>query len=595
LNRTRSQDPRLAALEGKAESDWAEAIHQLRLLIADEPLNVAAYRTLAKVLARAEKALETARQLRTTVHTMDHELMRVSNAIGAGDLETAENILRERLIQRPADVNALLLMARFAKALAYHRESEGLLALAVELAPEFVPARLELAAELQRQNRPVEALHELEGLLEMEPNNGAALTIKASALSRAARYDESIQLYEELIQRAPRDATLWTGYGHALKTIGRFTDGERAMRNAIEIAPSSGVAWWNLSNLKLTRFSRNDLLAMENALQQPGLSTEDRYHLHFAVGKAMEDSGEYASAFRHYEQANDLRKQSLDYDPNDVTREVDDQIGIFGEEFFRARKGWGYPSSEPIFVVGMTRAGSTLIEQILASHSAIEGTMELPDVAVIAREAGRGETGFLQRLEKFDPEDFRSMGEQYLRRTRVHRIERKPLFIDKMPLNWFLVPFIQLILPNAKIIDARRNPMACGFSNFRQHFTLGQPFSYDLEWFGRYYRDYVRLMSHVDRVLPGRVHRVIHEQLILNPDEQVRSMLDYLELPFEEACLRFYESKRAVKTPSSEQVRQPLNLSGLEHWRNFEQWLGPLRRALGSVAELYPQVPVFAA
>ena len=595
MNRTRSQDPRLAALEGKAESDWAEAIHQLRLLIADEPLNVAAYRTLAKVLARAEKALETARQLRTTVHTMDHELMRVSNAIGAGDLETAENILRERLIQRPADVNALLLMARFAKALAYHRESEGLLALAVELAPEFVPARLELAAELQRQNRPVEALHELEGLLEMEPNNGAALTIKASALSRAARYDESIQLYEELIQRAPRDATLWTGYGHALKTIGRFTDGERAMRNAIEIAPSSGVAWWNLSNLKLTRFSRNDLLAMENALQQPGLSTEDRYHLHFAVGKAMEDSGEYASAFRHYEQANDLRKQSLDYDPNDVTREVDDQIGIFGEEFFRARKGWGYPSSEPIFVVGMTRAGSTLIEQILASHSAIEGTMELPDVAVIAREAGRGETGFLQRLEKFDPEDFRSMGEQYLRRTRVHRIERKPLFIDKMPLNWFLVPFIQLILPNAKIIDARRNPMACGFSNFRQHFTLGQPFSYDLEWFGRYYRDYVRLMSHVDRVLPGRVHRVIHEQLILNPDEQVRSMLDYLELPFEEACLRFYESKRAVKTPSSEQVRQPLNLSGLEHWRNFEQWLGPLRRALGSVAELYPQVPVFAA
>lgn len=589
------QDPRLAALEQQVTIDPPAAIHQLRLLIADEPLNVDAYRTLARALAQADHGSGAAGQLRTTVETMDYPLMRASQALASADLETAEKILRERLIQRPTDVNALLLMAQLFKALAYHVESERMLGLALEFQPDFVAARLELAAELQRQNRPVEALAELDAVLKFDATNWTALTIKASALSRAARYSESIALYEQLLAHAGRDATLWIGYGHTLKTVGRFQEGESAIRTAIGIAPSSGVAWWNLSNLKLSRFSAADLRVMEATLEDPEASVEDRFHLHFALGKAMEDAAQYEPAFRHYAEGNSLRKRSLDYDPADVTNEVDQQIQTFTEDFFRDREGWGSCSSEPIFIVGMTRAGSTLIEQILASHSEIEGTMELPDVAVLARNAGRGRPGFWRRLADLHDHDFRAMGEQYLLQTRVHRLNGTPFYIDKMPTNWLLVPLIHLILPNAKIVDARRHPMACGFSNYKQHFSLGQAFSYDLEWFGSYYRDYVRLMAHVDQVLPGRVHRVIHEELVLNPEREVRALLDYLGLPFEDACLRFYETKRAVKTPSSEQVRRPLNAASLDQWRHFEAWLGPLRQSLGDVADVYPAVPRFRA
>jgi hypothetical protein len=330
-------------------------------------------------------------------------------------------------------------------------------------------------------------------------------------------------------------------------------------------------------------------------VQDPEVSTDDRYHLHFALGKAMEDAGQYEPAFRHYKAGNDLRKQSLDYLPDDITTEVDELCALFDESFFRDRAGWGHSSNDPIFVLGMPRSGSTLVEQILASHSRIEGTMELLNLSAVVRNAGRAEPNFLELVTTFDADRFHAMGKQYLDQTRAFRVEGKPRFIDKMPNNWLMVPLIHLILPNAKIVDARRHPMAFGLSNFKQHYVAGQAFSYDLEWFGRYYRDYVRLMAHIDRVLPGRVHRVIHEELVLNPEKEVRSLLAYLEVPFEKACLRFYETKRAVKTPSSEQVRQPMNVSGLEHWRNFEAWLGPLRQALGNVAELYPEVPDFGA
>ncbi len=584
------KDPRLQELDRMIAVDAARATHELRLLIADEPLNIDAYRVLARAIAATDDQTG-AGHLRTAVRAMDYSLQRASDFLDAGDLENAERILRERVIQTPADVSALLLMARLLKELAYYAAAEEMLLLALEFHPEFHDARIELAAEMQRQSRPYEALAQVEPVLASQPDNHLASNIKAGALSRAGRYEESLGLYERLLERAPADPSLWSSYGHVLKTIGRSDEGLEAMRKAVELDPSSGVSWWHLSNLKVAEFSQQDLRRMKFEVEQPNIPDASRYHLHFALGKAMEDEGNYEAAFRHYRAGNELRKRSLDYDPHDITREVDQLCALFSGDFFREREGWGYPADDPIFVLGMPRAGSTLIEQILASHSEIEGTMELSDLSAVARDAGRAQRDFLDRIGDFTADQFAAMGEQYVKQTRVFRLEDKPRFIDKMPNNWLMAPLIHLMLPNARIVDARRHPMACGFSNYKQHFAFGQAFSYDLEWFGRYYRDYVRLMAHMDRVLPGRVHRIIHERLVRDPDEETRMLLAYVGVAFEESCLRFYETDRAVKTPSAEQVRRPLNSAGLGQWRNFEAWLDPLHHALGPVAELYPDVP----
>jgi tetratricopeptide (TPR) repeat protein len=594
LNERPSPDPRLDELGRKIATDPAVAVHELRLLIGKEPLNVDAYRLLAAAIAEEDRRSPAAGTVRTVIGGMDQAQMRASGALASRDLETAEVILRQRLVQRPTDAFALVLMARLARVLAFPRQADELLQLAVEFKPDFILARIEIAIELQRQNRHSEAIEEADAILQLDPANEVALTLKGDSLGRAGRYVESVALYEQLLERSPREAGLWTSYGHVLKTMGRFDEGHRAMRTAVEIAPSSGEAWWNLSNLKVAQFSEEDLRTMEGALEDPDLSVENCLQLHFALGKAMEDRREYEAAFRHYDEGNRLRRRSLDYDPEDVTNEVTALRRRFTDAFFAERSGFGSPASDVIFVLGMHRSGSTLVEQILASHSSIEGTMELSDASMIARDAGRGEPDFLDRLSTLGREKFSEMGDEYMRRTRPHRIQNRPLFIDKMPNNWLLVPFIHLILPNAKIIDARRHPMACGFSNYKQHYALGQAFTYDLEWFGRYYSDYVRLMDHVDRVLPGRVYRLIHEELVLNPEREIRNLLDYVGVPFEESCLRFHENSRAVRTPSSEQVRQPLNPAALGHWRAFEPWLEPLRSALGPVAELYPDAPDFA-
>jgi len=590
LNERPVKDPRLQELDRLIAVDAPRATHELRLLIADEPLNIDAYRVLAKAIAAVDNR-SGATHLRTAVRAMDYSLSSASEFLEAGDLENAERILRERVIQSPTDATALVLMARLLRELAYYAAAEEMLLLALEFQPTFHDARIDLATEMQRQSRPNEALAQLDQVIATQPDNRSALTVKAAALSRAGRYVESLALYERLVGETPREAGLWSSYGHVLKTVGRSDEGLRAMRQAVEIDPTSGSGWWHLSNLKVERFSPEDLRQMELAVDDPRISEESRYHLHFALGKAMEDEREFEAAFRHYRTGNELRKRSLDYDPDDITGEVEQLCALFSSDFLREREGWGHPAADAIFVLGMPRAGSTLVEQILASHSEIEGTMELSDLAAVAREAGRDQRDFLDRAKNFSSDQFASMGQRYVEQTRVFRLEGKPRFIDKMPNNWLMAPLIHLMLPNAKIIDARRHPMACGFSNYKQHYAFGQAFSYDLEWFGRYYRDYVRLMSHVDQVLPGRVHRVIHEELVLNPEDEVRRLLDYLEVPFEEACLRFYETERAVKTPSSEQVRKPIDRSGLDQWRNFEEWLEPLRTALGSVVELYPQVP----
>jgi tetratricopeptide (TPR) repeat protein len=378
-------------------------------------------------------------------------------------------------------------------------------------------------------------------------------------------------------------------HGHILKTVGRQEDSIAAYRAALAAEPALGEVWWSLANLKTVRFSDEDVGAMEAALESGATSGEDRYHLHFALGKAMEDAARWEESFRHYAEGNRLRKAELDYDMADMRGLVDRIIARFTPDFLAARARQGHPARDPIFILGMPRAGSTLTEQILASHPMVEGTMELPDIPAMAlregREGGGGPLGWTDALADMTPERLAALGAEYLDRTRIQRKTDKPLFIDKLPNNWTYLGFIHLILPNATIIDARRDPMDCCFSNFRQHFARGQAFSYDLADMGGYYADYVRLMRNFDAVLPSRVHRVIHERLVDDPESEVRRLLDHVGLPFDPACLRFHENDRAVRTASSEQVRRPINRDGMDRWRHYDAWLGPLRDALGDVAK----------
>ncbi|MBV8405648.1 MAG: sulfotransferase, partial [Gammaproteobacteria bacterium] len=342
-----------------------------------------------------------------------------------------------------------------------------------------------------------------------------------------------------------------------------------------------------------------DIEAMRTQLARPQLPADDRAQLHFALGKALEDEARYEESFGHYAEANHLRRLSSHYDPDRTTGRLERSREILTREFFAARRGYGTDAPDPIFIVGMPRAGSTLLEQILASHSAVEGTMELPNIMSLvgqlaAERGGRyGASPYPALLADLDAAECRALGERYLAETRVQRRTRRAFFIDKMPNNFAHLGLIQLILPNARIIDARRHPLACCFSVFKQNFARGQQFAYDLGDLGRYYRDYVALMSHFDNALPGRVHRVFYERLIEDTEGQVRRLLEYCGLPFEASCLRFYENERAVRTPSSEQVRKPIFRDALDHWRHFEPWLEPLKSAVGAVLATYPEVPQF--
>jgi hypothetical protein len=337
---------------------------------------------------------------------------------------------------------------------------------------------------------------------------------------------------------------------------------------------------------------------MQKELAGATLSDEDRFHIDFALGKALEDAGRFAESFAHYAKGNALRKKSIAFDPDDQADLLRRSKTFFTPQFFAERAGTGCGRPDPIFIVGLPRSGSTLIEQILSSHSQVEGTMELPDILSIAGRLGarkkRGEPGrYPESLSELTPQALGELGEEYLQRTRPQRREGKPFFTDKMPNNFSHVGLIHLILPNAKIIDARRHPMGCSFANFKQHFARGQGFAYDLTEMGRYYRDYVELMAHYDAVLPGRVHRVFYERMVADPEGEVTTLLAYCGLPFEDACLRFYENDRAVRTASSEQVRQPIYSDAVEHWQNYDEWLGPLKEALGPVLNSYPSVPAF--
>lgn len=530
----------------------------------------------------------------------DPTLLAAGAALYENRLPEAEGKLRSLLKQSPRDVAALRMLAEVAGRLRRYRDAEVLLRRCLELAPNFNTARHNLALVLHRQGKASESLAEVERLLAQEPRHASYRNLKAAVLGSIGEYETSLALYKGVLRDFPNQAKVWMSYGHALKTAGHEQEGIAAYRKSIELEPLLGEAYWSLANLKTFRFTPHDETAIQKALahSQTELDNHERLHFHFASGKALEDAGQFAASFADYAEGNRLRRNEIHYDAAENAARLRRSRTLYTSAFLNERSGFGCDAPDPIFIVGLPRSGSTLLEQILASHSQVEGTMELPDIMAIARalswSADEAEpVKYPDVLADLSPDRWRALGNEYLAGTRIHRKRRTPFFIDKMPNNFAHLGLIHLSLPNAKIIDARRHPLACCFSGFKQHFAEGQNFSYSLTDIGRYYRDYVEFMAHFDSVLPGRVHRVFYESLVADTESEIRRLLDYCGLPFESSCLRFYENSRAVRTASSEQVRRPIFRDGVDHWRNFEKWLEPLKRALGPVLEQYPRVPEF--
>jgi len=564
-----------------------DAISALRRAVSLDPKHALAWQSLGHQLKVAgdEAGSVHAFEQHFALSTQHPELVEAVKLLRGGKLGKAERIVRELLKQYPTDVSAIRVLADIGIKVGQLKDARNLLERCLELAPDFHAARHSYALVLIRLHKPESALLEAEKLLSLEPNNPNFLTLKASILVRIGDHDTAIRIYEKVLKNYPNQARAQMSYGHTLKTVGRLEEAIEAYRKCIRLSPEVGEAYWSLANLKTFRFGDEDIENMRQQVTAQGGDADDQAHLAFALGKALEDRREYDESFQFYRRGNAIRRIEHRHNPKINVLDSVRQVRALDKAFFEQRKDWGCQAPDPIFVVGLPRAGSTLLEQILASHSQVEGTTELQDIIAISRKLGdrsrKNPAGkYPEILREMTREQFRELGESYLETTRIQRSDF-PFFIDKMPNNFRHIGLIHLILPNSKIIDARRHPMGGCFSGYKQLFANGQAFTYGLEDIGKYYRDYVRLMDHWDTVLPGRVHRVQYEDMVADTETQIRALLDYCQLDFEEQCLRFYETERAVRTPSSEQVRKPIYKEGVEQWRFYEQHLEPLKEALG--------------
>ncbi len=500
--------------------------------------------------------------------------------------------MNRHLANYPDDADAMMLLAQACDRVGQRGKAASLLARCVEMAPDFIRARVEYAKLLRRLHRYGAALEQADLLLKQDRRNPLFRQLKAGLLDSMEESEQSLVIWQELAVENPQRALCWINYGNALRAVGSQQKCVEAYRTAIECQPSLGLAWWSLAYLKTFRFGEDDIEIMRELLKGDSLTADDRINLLFALGKAYEDIAAYDRSFEHYAKGNAARRLRVGHDPDSLARAFSNEE-LFTPAFLQARESTGCTARDPIFILGQPRSGSTLIEQILSSHPLVEGTAELPYIGDLVRRLREGEcaasaTDYPQILAKLEPDVFRSMGEEYLERSRAHRKTSRPFFVDKSPQNYFHLGLIHLILPNAKIIDARRHPAACCLSIFKHNriknnLRLGE--------LGHVYRDYVALMEHFDRVLPGRVHRLLYEAMVADPETEIRRLLDYLGLPFEEKCLRFYDTARTIRTPSSEQVRRPISAEGVDHWRHFEPWLAPLLKSLGPVLSEYPSVP----
>ncbi len=543
-----------------------------------------AWRALGDLLFKAgeAEAAEAAYAEHRRAAVTDPALKPAAEALFAGRITEAEQRLRTHLTGHLADATATRLLAEVYVRQSRHGDAEILFARCLELDPGHDGARFSYADALFRQQKAAQAIAQIEPLLAQAPSDPAYLNLYAACLALVGEDDRVIAIFEALLADYPAQPRLWLNYGHNLRAVGRGEDAVAAYKRCIALSPGLGDAYWSLANLKVASFSEAEEGAMLAALARPQLGAEDRLHLHYALGKALEDRGDFGASFEHYAEGARLRRAETPYDADETTAQVARARALFTPEFFAARAGAGSASDAPIFILGLPRSGSTLIEQILASHSAVEGTMELPDIGLIARGLG---PAWPDALAALDGAALAALGDGYIASTAVHRRLDRPFFVDKMPNNFLHLGLIQLILPNARIIDARRHPMGTCFSAFKQHFAQGQAFSYDLADLGRYYRDYVAMMAHFDARPPGRVHRVVYEDVVEDTEREVHRLLDYCGLAFEPACLKFYENDRAVRTVSSEQVRRPIFRQGLDQWRAYEPWLDPLKAALGPALE----------
>jgi tetratricopeptide (TPR) repeat protein len=546
---------------------------------------------LYRMTAQADNMARAAGHV-ATLRTIPSEVVTATALFIDGDLDAAEALVRAYLLKHGNQVEAMRLLARIGIARKVYDDAELLLAAVLELAPEYRAARREYAEVLIELHKYPEARRQLDRLLREEPENRLYYQgLYATTSVGLGQHERAVALYRDLLRETPADADVHLSIAHALKTLGQREEAIESYRRAAACRPNFGDAYWSLANLKTYRFTDEELMRLRAAQAEEGVGTIDRFHLCFALGKALEDRGEFAESFRYYALGNALKRAGSKYRPDIIENNTRQQIEVCTGDFFASRRGWGAKNPDPLFIVGLPRSGSTLIEQILASHSEVEGTQELPNIQQIVgdirgREPDLNDSRYPRILAEMTAEDFRRLGEKYLADTRVYRTT-KPFFIDKMPNNFRHLGLIHLMLPNARIIDARREPMACCFGNLKQLFAKGQEFTYSIEDIARYYRTYLELMRHWDRVLPGRVLRVFHEQVVDDLEGNVRRILDFCGLEFEPACVEFHKTARSVRTASSEQVRLPLYREGLDQWKNFEPWLEPLKAALGDALNHY--------
>ena len=582
--------------------EFTAAVSAYRRACRCNPALVAAWRSLADCLDRlgANAAEATAaRRQADALRRMPQILVSATDLISQGRLARAEKILRRFLLQAPRHVEGMRLLAAIGMKLGVLDDAEYLLESACAFEPEHVAARVDYIQALTKRQKHAAARAQAKGLLEKYPNDPRFQSIYAMACMGTGDFDEALSVFGEVLKVSPRDAAALTSRGHAYKTMGGVDAAVRDYRAALAAAPTSGEAYYALANLKTYRFREAEVTALRRQHGNVDLPFMDRVYVSFAYAKACEDRGEFARAFECYAKGNRLKKTQSRYSAAAISAEFAAQQAVCDAAFFAARRGYGHKAPDPIFIVGLPRAGSTLLEQILSSHSMVDGTLELPNVLTLAHRLRRGARGAEEKiaeevdgkpgqkqkypavLARLGAADFAGFGKAYIEDTMMHR-RGAPFFIDKMPNNFRHIGLIALMLPNAKIIDARRHAMACCFSGFRQLFAEGQEFSYALADIGAYYRDYVELMRHWNRVLPGRILTVRHEDVVHDLEAEVRRMLDYCGLPFEPACLEYHKTARNIRTPSSEQVRRPIFRSGLDSWKNFEPWLGPLKAALGA-------------
>lgn len=546
---------------------------------------------LAGLEPRSNRALEQVQFL----SELPPELLSVTSMVHENRLQKAEDLCRHFLQHNKHHPEGMRLLAQIADRLEVSRDAEFLLESCVELAPDYDRGRYDYANLLLKMQK-FEKAHRQSGILVgKDPDNPEFKSMLASATAGIGHHREAIDLFNEVLRTSRNQNTLYVMRGHAEKTIGAIDDAVKSYRTAYEVQPDYGDAFWSLANTKTYRFTDNEIAHMQEYERAASTAQDDRIHLCFALGKAFEDREEYGESFSWYAKGNALKQDSVKHKAAHLAIRTSAQIEVCTEAFFSEHEGSGFDAPDPIFIVGLPRAGSTLLEQILASHSMVDGTHELPNIIALAQRLrgsrnlieDDGKPNYPAMLAQIDKDYFRPFGEQFIEDTRVYR-QNAPRFIDKNPNNFFHIGLIRLILPNAKVVDARRHPMACCFSGFKQLFGQGQEFSYGLESIGNYYREYVELMDHWDRVLPGFVLRVQHEDVVDDLEAQVRRLLEFCGLPSEDACLNFHKTDRSVRTPSSEQVRQPIYRSGLEHWRHYEPWLDPLKGALGAeVLERY--------